>query len=111
MSAGKMTCMCCGQTRQWPDGFPDHMDARCWDCAWKEHLRTKHPRVVRAARRRAEKMARIKFRNESHREVEAELRREGLSLVPQFDGERRLDPLAYEHLSTNPDRSERPQSA
>ena len=106
MSAGKMTCMCCGQTRQWPDGFPDHMDARCWDCAWKEHLRTKHPRVVRAARRRAEKMARIKFRNEAHREVEAELRREGLaieqnaatesfstvpSVVVQFDHENRSE--------------------
>ena len=81
MSTEKMTCMRCLQSKQWPDGFPDHMDARCWDCAWKDHLKRKHPKVIRAARRRAEKRARIKFRNEAHREVEEELRREGLTLA------------------------------
>lgn len=78
MATDRMTCMCCGVTKAWPDGFPNSMDAQCWKCAWNEHLRTKHPKVVKAARRRAEKRALTKFRNEAHREVEAELLKAGL---------------------------------
>ena len=78
MAVDKMTCMCCGQTKQWPDGFPDHMDARCWDCAWKEHLRDKHPKVIRRARREAARMAKVRFINESSRLIEDRLKREGL---------------------------------
>jgi hypothetical protein len=76
-SAKDMTCMSCGKTKAWPDAFPNTTMAECWDCAWKAHLRSDHPRLVRKARRAAEKRARLRFRAEAHREVEADLLRDG----------------------------------
>lgn len=79
MSATEMTCMSCGRTKNWADGFPDHAYATCWECAWKMHLREKHPRVVRKARREAERRAKAKYRNEAHREVEASMVRDQMA--------------------------------
>lgn len=82
MSAMSMTCMSCAQTKAYPDGFPNTLEATCWECAWKRHLREQHPRLIRKARRKAEARARQRIRNEAHREVEAELTRNGF-LAPK----------------------------
>lgn len=73
-----MTCMSCAQTKAYPDGFPNTLEATCWECAWKRHLREHHPRVVRKARRKAEALARQRYRSDAHREVEEQLMRDGL---------------------------------
>ena len=77
MTEKTMTCMDCARTKAYPDAFPNTLDATCWECAWKRHLREQHPRLVRKARRKAEALARRKYRNEAHREVEAQLMRDG----------------------------------
>lgn len=76
----KMTCMSCGQTKAWPDGFPSIIYAQCWDCAWKEHLVSKHPEILRRARREAKRLAKKKFLAEGAQEIAARLKREGLNL-------------------------------
>ena len=53
-----MACVRCGRAKAWPDAFPSSMFAECWECAWNEHVRAKHPEVVRRIKRAARKRAR-----------------------------------------------------
>ena len=53
-----MLCVSCGKRKAYPDGFPNRAFAECWECAWNEHVRTKHPEVVRRIKRAARKRAR-----------------------------------------------------
>lgn len=57
MATDRMTCMTCTRTKAWPDGFPNRIEATCWDCAWKRHLRDEHPRTVRKIEREVKKRA------------------------------------------------------
>ena len=53
-----MTCVLCGTTRAWPDGFPSRQMAECWECLWLRHVRDEHPKRVRQIRREVRKRAR-----------------------------------------------------
>lgn len=56
----KMTCMSCGRTRQYPDGFPVRHFAECWECAWSGHIHASHRRIVRKVTREVKKRARLR---------------------------------------------------
>jgi hypothetical protein len=62
-----MLCVSCGKRKAYPDGFPDRAFAECWECAWNDHVRNKHPEVVRRIRKAAKKRA----RRLTERDVEA----------------------------------------
>lgn len=58
MSAKTMTCVTCGNSRAYPDGFPQATFAVCWQCSWNQHVHEQHPKLVRGIRKRAKKRAR-----------------------------------------------------
>lgn len=37
-----VTCAYCGAERAWPDGFPISTYAKCWRCAWDNHVAEEH---------------------------------------------------------------------
>lgn len=57
MATDRMTCMTCTRTKAWPDGFPNRIEATCWDCAWRAHLRDEHRKTVRKIEREVKKRA------------------------------------------------------
>jgi hypothetical protein len=71
-----MTCMSCGRTKAYPDGFPDRAFAECWECAWADHIRKAHPKIVKRIRKDVRKRA--------HGRAEREL------LAAAFDNEKRI---------------------
>lgn len=60
-SPDSMTCVACGQKRQYPDGFPNATFAECWRCAWTQHVARQHPKIVKEIRKKARQRLRAKY--------------------------------------------------
>jgi hypothetical protein len=75
VSADRMTCMDCGQTKAWPDGFPSRIYAECWECAWNKHVHSSHPKTVRRIKRAARKRVKARREQESRRITDEEIRK------------------------------------
>jgi uncharacterized protein YdeI (YjbR/CyaY-like superfamily) len=52
-----MRCVKCHDLKAWSDGFPNHIEAICWQCAWQEHVRDVHPLRAWKIRRRDKRIA------------------------------------------------------